>query len=207
MKRWFSTFWRDGPPRSCPSKFRCHMRLGYANGEIEPMIDKWNDAGASIPTTSTRWDSSWPRFVDTTRRIELIGWFTDRFGVSPSFFAGFAFLETRQAYWLLSDSPHLDKLRRLRVHRTGVPVLRKIQNRLKPTTSAVRLFGNRATRNVVDLDRAHLMRLLRYGEIHLSSHVTPGYVIVSSQSQILGCGLFTGRKLLNQIPRGYRPYP
>jgi NOL1/NOP2/fmu family ribosome biogenesis protein len=127
--------------------------------------------------------------------------------MSLSVFDGFALLERRQAYWLLTDSPHLYKLRRLRVHRTGVPVLRKIQNRLKPTTAAVRLFGCRATRNVVDLDREHLMRLLQHGEIHLSPSVPPGYVIVTHHSQVLGCGLYTGQKLLNQIPRGYRPYP
>ena len=114
-------------------------------------------------------------------------------------------LERPHAYWLVSDSPHLYKLSRLKVRVTGVPALRKIQGRLKPTTAVVRVFGLWATKSVVDLDRQRLTDLLHHGHIYLSPSISPGYVILTHETHILGCGLYTGHTLLNQIPRGYRP--
>ena len=169
------------------------------------MIDRWNDAGASTLTNSTLWDSSWPKLVDDPRRSKLLGYFEDRFGIGVSAFDGFILWERPRAYWLLTLSRHVQKLKGLRVHTTGIPVLRKIKQHLKPTTTAIQVFGARAIKNVVILDRQQLTHLLRNHGISLSPPITPGYVILTYHQQVLGCGLYTGRRLLSQIPRSYLP--
>ncbi len=168
------------------------------------MIGKWTSAGVFTPTRSTPWDSSWPKYVEDRRRGELLGYFTDRFGIGLSSFEGFRLLESRRTYWLLTQSPHVEKLKSLKVHTAGIPVLRKSKTYLKPTTAALQMFGFRASRNVVNLDRQQLDRLLTDNQISLSLSMTPGYVILAHHRHILGCGLYIEGRLLSQIPRSYR---
>lgn len=169
------------------------------------MIIRWNGAGASTLTSSTLWGSSWPRFVDDPRRSEVLKYFEDRFGIGLDVFQSFGLLESPQAYWLLSLSPQVEKLKRLRIHTAGIPVLRKMKQELKPTTTAIQIFGNRATKNIVNLNRQQAADLLKNEEMPFPSSMAPGYVILAYRRHFLGCGLYTGRRLLSQIPRSYLP--
>jgi len=165
------------------------------------MTDRSTDAGASTRTSSTPWDSSWPGFVGDPGRSSVLGYFEDRFGIGLGTFDGFLLLERPQAYWLLTHSPHVQKLKRLRVHNIGIPLLRKMKQHLKPTTTAIQIFGPRATRNVLDLDRHQLALVLGQKEISMCLPPTVGYVILTYHQHVIGCGLYTGRKLLSQIPQ------
>jgi NOL1/NOP2/fmu family ribosome biogenesis protein len=169
------------------------------------MIERWNDAGESTPTNSTPWGSSWPQFVDDPRRSELLGYFEDRFGIGVSSFEGFTLWERPQAYWLLTSSAHIQKLERLRVHTTGIPVLRKLKRGLKPTTTVLQSFGAKAVKNIVNLGTQQLMHMLSQNAISLPLAMTPGYVILAYHHRILGCGLYTGTRLLSQIPSHHLP--
>jgi NOL1/NOP2/fmu family ribosome biogenesis protein len=135
----------------------------------------------------------------------VLGYFEERFGIDLSAFDGFILFERPQAFWLLSDSPHLRELAHLRIRTTGIPVLRKIQHRLKPTTSAIQIFGATAVRNVVDLRPEQVLHILKGGGMNLDLPLSSGYVILAQGTHILGCGLYTGTRLLSQIPRSYFP--
>lgn len=139
--------------------------------------------------------------------MELLGYFEDRFGIGLSAFDDFHLLERPHGYWLLTCSPHVEKLMKLRVHTAGIPVLRKMKKHLKPTTAAIQIFGTRATKNVVNLSKQQFAHVLRQDGLSLSLAVPPGYVILAHHQHILGCGLYTGERLVNQIPRSYLPRP
>lgn len=171
------------------------------------MINKWNDVGASTPTRSTLWDSSWPRLVGGPRRSKLLGYFQNRFGIDLHVFDHLILLERPQAYWLLTHSPHVLKLKKLKVHNTGIPALRKMKDHIKPTTTAIQMVGANATKNVVILEKEQLVRVLTEGNVSLSLPVSRGYVILAYDHHTLGCGLYTGSKLIGQIPRSYISYP
>jgi NOL1/NOP2/fmu family ribosome biogenesis protein len=170
------------------------------------MIDRSKGAGVSIPTRSTLWDSSWPKLVDDQHRARVLGYLEDRFGISRSAFDGFILLERPQSYWLLTRSPHVEKLARLGVHTTGIPLLRKKKGHLKPTTTAIQAFGARGTKNVVHLNREQLTDLLTGNGLSLPLSVSSGYVILAHERHVLGCGLYTRGRLVSQIPRSYLPH-
>jgi NOL1/NOP2/fmu family ribosome biogenesis protein len=205
MRGWFNTYSIIDRPSSCPSIYRLPMRLDSVNGGIETMIDKWRDAGVSTPTRSTPWDSSWPKFVDDPARTELLGYFENRFGIATSALDGFILLEGSHTYWLLTRSPHVKELAKLSVRTAGIPVLRKMKGQLKPTTAALQAFGARATKNVVPLTREQLTQVFTQDGISLALAIPPGYVILTHHQHIVGCGLYTGRRLVSQIPRSYLP--
>ncbi|NIQ37769.1 MAG: hypothetical protein GTN81_04170 [Proteobacteria bacterium] len=134
-------------------------------------------------------------------------YFSNRFGLGLSVFEGFTLLESPRTFWLLTGSSHIERLRDIKVHTAGVPILRKMKQRLKPTTTALQIFGGEAKTGIIQLDNEQLTTLLRYNEIPLSFTITPGYVILAHKNHILGCGLYTGKSLLNQIPRSYLSPP
>lgn len=122
-------------------------------------------------------------------------------------FEGFALLESPRTYWLLTGSSHIERLKNIKVHTAGVPILRKMKQHLKPTTTALQIFGGRANTGIIHLDDEQLTNLLKHNEIPFSFSITPGYVILAHKNHILGCGLYTGKRLLNQIPRSYLSHP
>jgi NOL1/NOP2/fmu family ribosome biogenesis protein len=132
-------------------------------------------------------------------------YFEERFGIPLGVFEGFILLERPQAYWLMTQSPHVEKLTGLKIRSTGIPVLRKIKQRLKPTTAAIQTFGSTASKNVVTLDRRKLSRLLKPTPLRISLPISPGYIILAHENHVLGCGLYTGQRLLSQIPKSYMP--
>ncbi|MBW2057434.1 MAG: hypothetical protein JRH07_01285 [Deltaproteobacteria bacterium] len=135
----------------------------------------------------------------------MLNYFQERFGIVLGAFEGFMLLERPQAYWLLTLSPHAFNLGKLRIHTAGIPVLRRIKNFLKPTTTALQTFGKNATRNVVQCDKHQLARLLKGHGVYTNLSIEPGYVVLCHGDHILGCGLYTGRVLLSQIPRSFLP--
>lgn len=164
------------------------------------MTHAWNTAGASIPTTSSRWDSSWPAFVPEPQRSRVLGYFETRFGIPLTAFAGHHLCERRKTYVLLPVAACLAEFASLKVHHVGLPVLRKIRQHLKPTTAALQRFGSQATRHLLDLAPAQVAELLRAAELPLDVDLCPGYVVLRHAGHILGCGLYTPGRLRSQIP-------
>ncbi len=104
---------------------------------------------------------------------------------------------------MVRENERLDDFAPLRVSGVGMVVLRRVSRYLKPTTTAVQLFGRFARRNTVDLDDASL-KLLADG-IPLcpapAGVSDDGYAILTYRSEPLGCGLAVDNRLLSQLPR------
>jgi hypothetical protein len=177
------------------------MSLGYNTGEHTIMTRVWNAAGGSTPTSSTRWDSSWPAFVPEPQRTEVLSYFDTRFGIPLSTYMDFRLLERSKVYVLLRDSPHLGGLGFLKVQNVGLPVLRKIRRHLKPTTAALQCFGAHATRHRTELSTSQMAQLLSERKLQLHIDWDPGYVILFHAGEIVGCGMYTPGWLHSQIPQ------
>ncbi len=103
--------------------------------------------------------------------------------------------------WLLTKDERLPALASLRVETVGLPVLRRVKKRFKPTSAALQLFGKHATKNIVGLAPVQLKELVEKNEIKDDFPVSPGYVIVSTETVIVGCGLYLPDRLISQFPR------
>ncbi|MBW1980235.1 MAG: hypothetical protein JRJ12_03360 [Deltaproteobacteria bacterium] len=74
-------------------------------------------------------------------------------------------------------------------------------DRLKPTSAALQLFGAYASRNVITLTAEELQELWANRKLPQKFPVSPGYVIVRLQEEIVGCGLYLGDCLFSQFSK------
>ena len=165
------------------------------------MTHACSTVGDSTPSTPVLWDSSWPAFVPEPQRSTLLGYFTTRFGIPLTVFDGFSVLLRHKTYTMVSATPTIERLARLKVDMVGLPILRHIQQHLKPTTAVLQHFGPQATRHVIALSDDQWGVLLREREQPLNLAIQPGYVILRYADAILGCGLYTPGRLRSQLPK------
>lgn len=164
------------------------------------MTHACNIAGGSTPTRRNRWDSSWPVFVAEPARQDILGWFETRFGIPLSAFESYHLMERRHGYVLIPVSAQVETIVSFKVQNVGLPILRKMPHHLKPTTAAMQRFGHLATRNIVDLDRARMVQLLRDQAYQVEMGLEPGYVLLRFEAKLLGCGIYTPGQLRSLIP-------
>ena len=124
----------------------------------------------------------------------------ERFGVPAGMERRFLLWERGTTYWILSgcDVPP-EAMRNLRVVTVGVPFLRKIRHRLKPTTTGLRLLAPWISRNRFELTPPQVLELLSSGEIPWPKR-SEGYVLLETHAGVLGCGLMGKGVLRSQIP-------
>jgi NOL1/NOP2/fmu family ribosome biogenesis protein len=89
----------------------------------------------------------------------------------------------------------------LKVVCVGLPLVRKVGRRLKPTSAALRLLGHRVTRNRVRLKEGEAEELLAGAEIPWTGDASPGYVLLETEAGVVGCGWLLQGRLLSQIPK------
>jgi NOL1/NOP2/fmu family ribosome biogenesis protein len=165
------------------------------------MMEPSSNAGASILTNSIQWDSSWPEWLEKPERDRLLGFFQERFGIPQTVFTNHHFCRRGATVWMLNKDHRLPSLASLRVQSVGLPLLRRIKAHLKPTSVALQLFGRHASKNIVSLEPEQLGDLAERKEIKGEFTCSPGYVIVVTNSVIVGCALCLPGRLISQFPR------
>jgi NOL1/NOP2/fmu family ribosome biogenesis protein len=131
----------------------------------------------------------------------VLGFFRDRFGILQSVFASYHLFRRGPTVWLLSKDERLVNLASLQVKSVGLPLLRWAKTHLKPTTAALQLFGVYADKNIVSLAQDQLQDLVEKKEIKGEFGISPGYVIIVTETIIIGCGLYFPGRLISQFPR------
>jgi len=143
-----------------------------------------------------------PTFASEAERKEILGYFSNRFGIPEKAFEGFCFLMGERKIWVVRDHPELERiLNQLKIESAGIPLLRTKTSMWKPTTAGLHLFGLQATRNVLDLRGDVLKAFLKREPIDGPLPVEPGFVIVRWKGKVLGCGIYGKGRLRSQIPQ------
>jgi NOL1/NOP2/fmu family ribosome biogenesis protein len=132
--------------------------------------------------------------------IKAVNYWKSRFGMPEEAFREFRFYRRAKSIWMSSDVD----LPSLFYETVGIRVLSLNENLWKPTTCALQILGRYATKNFIDLGKEEA-RIFMAGESQeIQSQAEPGYVVVSHQGQVLGCGLYSRGKLISQIPKERR---
>jgi len=134
-------------------------------------------------------------------RDRLLGYLRHRFGISRAVFSNYYLYKRRRTVWLFSEDDRLRDLASLQVEAVGMPLLRWVGTYLKPTSVALQLFGAHADKNVVNLTSDQLRDLVEKKEIKNEFAGSSGYVIVASNSVIIGCALYLPGRLISQFSR------
>ncbi len=126
--------------------------------------------------------------------------FVEKYGVPEEVMEKYEFYERGKSVWAFSGKyVNISKIEVM-----GIRALR-LKKLIKPTTVFMRIIGHYASRNVVHLDMNSSLKFLKGEEIMLNDEsVERGFVIVLNPVDILGCGYYTGEKLISEIPKKYR---
>ena len=128
---------------------------------------------------------------------EALTYFRERFGVEE--LPG-RVVERGDSLWL-TTAPEMPN--GIKIHSLGIRLLRKQKKGLKPTSFGLMLLGDRIRAQRVNLSRSDLENLLQ-GRTLTRKDLTPGYVALCFEGDVLGCGHVKGGLLRCQIPRGRR---
>ncbi len=146
-----------------------------------------------------------PDFVDDRERQEVLAYFLERFGIPEEVFDGFQFFQSGKVIRIISDVVGLKEAMHLyRIGTPGIPLLRRKRPIWKPTTVALQIFGQKATRNIVNLRDEQVDVFLQGCTLDENFSLATGYVIVKWAAHVLGCAFYEKGLLESQIPREWR---
>ncbi len=120
---------------------------------------------------------------------EVASLWQSRFGIPEEVFAGYSFYRKAQSVWVCSNAV----LPGLGYETIGLRMISLKDRPWKPTTSALRIFGKHATKNLVCLTLEQAKIFMAGGSqiIQTDKAMDSGYVVVMYKDNILGCGLYS----------------
>jgi len=121
-----------------------------------------------------------------------------RFGVTEDDLEGFKIIKVSGDFWLTSDDLETE----LDIETMGFRFVRVTGRGLKPTTYGLQFLDSSISKNLVELDRPEFLKLLRREEMVPREMENEGYVALSFEGQIVGCGFYKGEKVSSRIPKG-----
>lgn len=122
----------------------------------------------------------------------------ERFGVSKNELKNYRIKKVAGDYWLVSEQ--LDT--KLEVETYGFRFVRITGRGLKPTTYALQFLGDRISNSIVELDKNEFLDLLNRREMVPREMEEKGYVALSFEGQIVGCGYYMNETVSSRIPKG-----
>ncbi|RJT03407.1 hypothetical protein [Halococcus sp. IIIV-5B] len=136
-------------------------------------------------------------------REEVVEFWHDRYGVSPTVFDEYTFWEKGAGkVWAFAGEMEEP----VEIEALGMTCLRTRQEHWKPTTDAAQRFGGHATENVIDLTRDEARRFVAGEDQEIEWDGDWGYLVaahdVAGEPEPLGVGLYLHDELRSQIPKG-----
>ena len=89
----------------------------------------------------------------------------------------------------------------MKVKITGMKMFQEIGEFIKPTTRFIQMFGDKATRAVLEIGEQELRDLAAGKYLYRDMDIDNGYVILSMNNSILGLGLLINGTIRTQIPQ------
>ena len=131
-------------------------------------------------------------------REEVVFYFAERFGVSEEAFSGIVFSERKSEIWAASVIPPPAIFG---TRPPGLRALRRMRDKLKPTSLFLRFLGDRITSSRVEITAVEELRTLLLGG-GLPSKLSPGYVAISFRGDVIGCGSVNAGYVKAILPTG-----
>lgn len=136
---------------------------------------------------------------------EVKNYFLSRFGIPESFWIDHTIFFRKDRGWIINSVIlNLGVSFENKISSLGFPFIRKLGKNLKPTSWGLIYLGCRITKNIVNLDLNDLREILLRGKIIYSENLTPGYVALSYENNIVGCGFYRNGIVEGQIPKARR---
>lgn len=136
---------------------------------------------------------------DSENRVdEAWSYLEQRFGVGKGDLQDYRLKRVSGDIWLISDDLDTE----LETETEGFRFLRVTGRGLKPTTYALQFLGDCISKNVVELDKQQLLKLLRREEMIEDEAESEGYVALKYGERIVGCGMYKEGVVSSRVPKG-----
>jgi len=137
-------------------------------------------------------------------REKIVTHLQERFGIPMSVFDDFEFYGGNKGRVYLGPKNPIINPEPVSM---GLLVIR-VDNSIKPTTNLLQLFGRYANKNIVILTKNHTLEYTNGSDIRPTAeetnNSTNGYVVVSYEDSVIGCGMLKEGLLTNLIPKAKR---
>ena len=144
--------------------------------------------------------------VDNKTEQDIYNYLSDRFGLHQDFFSDY--------FWYSSNSGNIylgpkEFESRLKITTLGIVALRKSKT-YKPTTNFLQLFGPFIKKSLFSLSLNETIDFCKGIDIIPNSsdreYPIPGFVAVTYEKKVIGCGHWNGEKLSSLIPKSRRTH-
>ena len=138
-------------------------------------------------------------------RKELFEFFEQRFGIGRQEFEGLEFYEKSKGRVFAINKDAFDFLDKVKTVSAGLLFARKHAT-IKPSSNIIQIFGKRATRNILVIDKEQAKSYIRGFDLEVEDkgNCANGYVIVKYKDYPLGIGLLKENTLKNMLQKGKR---
>lgn len=140
------------------------------------------------------------------QNFNFLEYLEERFGIPRKTFSGCSFQERNEKIYVFSKSVSDKNLEGLRIEGKGMLFGRyfKTQDKFKPTTNALQVFGREATKSIIKLTEKEKIAFINGEDLEKEVELESGYVILKYGKDIIGCGLYSNGSIKNQIPKARR---
>jgi NOL1/NOP2/fmu family ribosome biogenesis protein len=127
---------------------------------------------------------------------------SERFGIPREVFDRLPAVEDQETVFV--GTPEVMEFDAVRPMRRGIRLARIYPYSLKPTTFAMQVLGQHATRNVIGLSDEQVKLLINGGSLNVEVEAENGFVLIGWRDFVVGVGFYKRPVLKSQIPR-FRP--
>ena len=129
----------------------------------------------------------------------------ERFGLDRSLFDGLEFFERSKGRVFAVSKGASVQLNNAKPVTAGL-LFARVHGSVKPSSNIIQLFGSKATKNFLVLDKEQAKQFIQGFDLDVSDFqgCTDGYIIIKYNSFPLGVGLLKTGKIKNMLNKGKR---
>ena len=142
------------------------------------------------------------RILNSRGKKDLAGLISGQFGLDFEFDYE-VFMNSKNRIFILSrDISKLDT-GELRINSLGMYFGELNKGEVRLSIEGSQIIGKQAMKNVLELDEGQATKWMWGEDFELDTDLS-GFVIIKNNSDFLGCGKVSGRKLYNYVPKERR---
>jgi len=136
---------------------------------------------------------------------QIFSYLKERFGLSRKIFDRIEFFERSKGRVFAVSKGASDHLNSVKPVTAGL-LFARVHGSVKPTSNIIQLFGSKATKNILSLEKEQAKQFIQGFDLDVSDFqgCTDGYVIVKYNDFPLGVGLLKSSTIKNMLNKAKR---
>lgn len=139
----------------------------------------------------------------------LVEFFNYKFGIAKSFFDEYLFIRRGDSIWICSRQIDISFLKLVDFERVGLRCCRWTAGFFKPTSFFLQFVDEHINKNRIEMNTEELQMYLRRESFFVTEKFEQeceqdfqnGYIAVSFNKQIIGCGRFKDGQVFSEFPK------